>query len=70
MIGWLLILAWGPMVAVIAAGFPVPLWFTVLGWSLVPASIGLVYWSIRIADREDVHGDAGRAGGDDGADPC
>lgn len=69
MIGWLLILAWGPMVAVIAAGFPVPLWFTVLGWSLVPTSIGLVYWSIRTADREDVHGEAWPPGDDDGADP-
>ena len=67
MIGWLLILAWGPVVAVMAAGFPVPLWFTVLGWSLVPTSIGLMYWSIRMADREDVHGETARPGADDGA---
>jgi protein-S-isoprenylcysteine O-methyltransferase Ste14 len=69
LLGMLLLLAWGPMVLAIVAGFAFPLWFRALGWSLVPASIGLLYWGARISDREDGVGQEGTDRGDREDDP-
>jgi membrane protein implicated in regulation of membrane protease activity len=67
--GVLLLLASGPMVLAITAGFALPLWFQVLGWATIPASIGLLYLGIRIADREDADGEDRTDRGDGEDDP-